>query len=352
MGYEELKRVKLANLPTPLEECKRLREQLGGPSLWIKRDDLTGLGLGGNKLRKLEFLLGDALDKGCDCIITSGTVQTNHGRLTAAACAKLGLECYLVFTDGDTGVFEGNRILQTLFGVHQVFSTIPDGIPPEKEAKARLQAGEEKIAALVEYLKTKGKKPYVIPRGGRSLYGTSSYVAAMVELKKQLDEYGVHPTHILAPCATSSTLTGITLGNKVSGINAKVIGIALSRSAQEGCEMLYEEYTSDSASLGYSYPLDMSEIDIRGSYIGDGYGIMTDAAKEAMLLLARTEGILLDPVYTGKTFSAYIDLVRTGCFKEDDCVVFFHTGGTPLLFLSTMSEWASQIAEPEEKESV
>lgn len=347
MGYEELKRIKLANLPTPLEECKRLRKQLGGPALWIKRDDMTGLGLGGNKLRKLEFLLGDAVDKGCDCIITSGTVQTNHGRLTAAACAKLGLECYLVFTDGDKGVFEGNRILQTLFGVHQVFSRIPENIPPEKEAKARLQAGEERISELVEELKAQGKKPYVIPRGGRSLYGTASYCAAMAELKEQLDHLEIRPTHIIVPCATSSTMTGITLGNKVSGINARIIGVALSRSAEEGREMLYEEFTSDAASLHYDVSIEKEEIDIRGEYIGDGYGIMTGMGREAMLMLARTEGILLDPVYTGKTFSAYIDLVRKGYFKEDDCVIFFHTGGTPLLFLDSMSKWAAEIAEAE-----
>ena len=164
MGYEDLPRVSLINLPTPLEELHRLRQAIGGPRILLKRDDLTGLGLGGNKSRKLEFLLGDALRRGADAIITSGGIQTNHGRLTAAACAKLGLACYLVFTEDENGVYEGNRILQTMFGAKQVFcDNIDHSLPPEKMAKERLRAGEETIAKLAGRLRAQGKNPYVNP---------------------------------------------------------------------------------------------------------------------------------------------------------------------------------------------
>ena len=342
MGYEQLARVKLANLPTPLEELTELRKEIGGPRVFMKRDDLTGLGLGGNKLRKLEFLLGDAIEKGADTIITSGDMQTNHGRLTAAACAKMGLDCYLVLTEDDNGVYEGNRILQVLFGAKQVFCKIDHSVPPEKMAKEHLRAGEERIQELIEELKAKGKKPYLIPRGGRSLYGTASYVAAMDELKQQLDAMGVKATHIIAPCATSSTMTGISLGNRVSGIRAKVIGAALSRSVEEGKAMLTEEFNRDAKTLGYDETITPEEVDIRGDYIGEGYGIMTEKGKEAMLLFARKEGILLDPTYTSKTASAYIDLVRKGELTEKDTVVLFHTGGIPLLFTEKMSKWVKE----------
>lgn len=342
MGYEQLARVTLANLPTPLEELKKLRKEIGGPRVFMKRDDLNGLGLGGNKLRKLEFLIGDAISKGADTIITSGDMQTNHGRLTAAACAKMGLECYLVLTEDDNGVYEGNRILQMLFGAKQIFCEIDHSVSPECMAKEHLRAGEVRIAQLIEELKQKGKKPYVIPRGGRSLYGTASYVAAMDELKGQLEALNVRPTHIVAPCATSSTMTGISLGNRVSGIDAKVIGVALSRSEEEGKSMLTEEFNRDSKTLGYDYRISRDQVDIRGEYIGDGYGILTEKGKEAMLLFARTEGILLDPTYTSKTASAYIDLVRKNYFKKDDIVVLFHTGGIPLLFTEKMSRWVKE----------
>ncbi len=344
MGYEDLARVSLCNLPTPLEELKKLREEIGGPRIFIKRDDLNGLGLGGNKLRKLEFLIGDAMEKGADTIITSGGIQTNHGRLTAAACAKTGLDCYLVFTEEENGVYEGNRILQSMYGAKQVFIDryVDYSVPPQKMAKEKLRAAEVAIADLVKRLKAQGKKPYVIPRGGRSLYGTASYVSAMVELKQQLDAAGVKADYVIAPCATSSTMTGISLGNKVSGINAKVIGAALSRSAEEGKEMLEEEFNHDAKAMGYDFSVKKEEVDIRGDYIGEGYGIATEAGREAQLLFARKEGILLDPVYTAKTASMYIDLVRKNYFPEDSVVVLFHTGGVPLLFLESMSQWVKE----------
>lgn len=351
MGYEKMNRVQFATLPTPLEELKNLRKVIGGPRVFMKRDDLNGLGLGGNKLRKLEYLIGDALSQGCDVIITSGDGQTNHGRLTAAACAKMGLECYLVITSDPVDSFEGNQILQYLFGAKEVFCDVDHAVPPEKMAKERLRAGDVKIAQLVDKLKKEGKKPYVIPRGGRSTCSTASYTRCLCEeVKPQLDTLGVEKLdYIISPCATSSTMTGITLGNKVSGLNAKVIGVALSRSVEEGKDMLMEEFAKDAAFLEYDQTLSREEITILGDYIGEGYGIPTEKGMETIKLFARTEGIIVDPTYTGKTMSAYIDLVRKGYFKEDDTVLLFHTGGIPLIFLSATAERVRKMKEGEKQ---
>lgn len=342
MGYEVLPRVSLANLPTPIEEAKNLRKAIGGPRLFIKRDDLTGLGCGGNKLRKLEFLMGDALAKGADTIVTSGAIQTNHGRLTAAACAKLGLDCILVLTEKDTGRYEGNRILQSLFGAKQVFADVDYSVTPEKLDKEKLRAGDEKIAEVMETLKKQGKKPYLIPRGGRSLQGTSGYCNAMVELNYQMNSMGVHVDHIIVPGATCSTMTGVLLGSKICSMDAKVHGIALSRSVEEGKAMVEEEFNRDAQTLGYPYRIKQSEVDILGGYIGKGYAIPTEACHAAMKLLAKTEAILLDPTYTSKAMSGYLDLVKKGYFKENETVVFFHTGGLPLLFLNDVSKWIEE----------
>lgn len=347
MGYEEMKRVRLAALPTPLEELKNLRKAIGGPRVFMKRDDLNGLGLGGNKLRKLEYLLGDAINQGCDVIITSGDGQTNHGRLTAAACAKMGLECYLVITSDPTDTFEGNQILQYLFGAKEVFTKVDYSVTPERMAKERLRAGDVKIAELIADLEAQGKKPYLIPRGGRSTCSTAGYTRAMVEeVKPQLEAFGVRKLdYIVSPCATSSTMTGVMLGNKVSGLNAEILGVALSRSVEECKDMLMEEFEKDAAYLGYNQILTREEITILGEYVGDGYAIPTEAGLETIKLFAETEGIILDPTYTGKTASAYVDLVKKGYFKENDTVLLLHTGGIPLVFLNQTAELIRKMKE-------
>lgn len=344
MGYEELPRVSLANLPTPLEEAKNLRKVIGGPRLFLKRDDLNGLGCGGNKLRKLEFLMGEALRQGADTVVTSGAMQTNHGRLTAAAAAKLGLECVLVMTEEDCHYYEGNRILQELFGARQVFAQVDYSVSADKLDKEKLRAGDVKIAEVLEELRAAGRKPFLIPRGGRSLQGTASYCAAMAELNAQLDALGVKPDHLIVPAATGSTLTGVTLGARILGMKVKIHGVALSRSPEEGKRMVAEEFNRDAAAMDYPYRITPEEIVLYGDYIGAGYGIMTGAGQRAIRLLARTEGVLLDPVYTSKTMSAYLDFVERGLFKESETVVFFHTGGLPLLFLRDVSAWLGKEA--------
>lgn len=345
MGFEAMPRVSLANLPTPLDEAKNLRNVIGGPRLLIKRDDLNGLGMGGNKLRKLEFLLGDALSKGADTIVTSGAIQTNHGRLTAAACAKLGLDCFLVLTDKETGHFEGNRILVNLFGATEIFAEIDYSVAPEKLDKEKLRAGDAKIAQVMEDLRAAGKRPYLIPRGGRSLQGTAGYCNAIVELSAQLAQRGIRLDHIVVPCATGSTLTGVLLGCHICSLHAKVHGVALSRSPEENKSMVEEEFNKDAKLMNYPYRIRREDILVYGDYIGKGYAIPTEAGQKATRLLAKNEGILLDPVYTAKAMSAYLDLVAQKVFRPNETVVFFHTGGLPLLFLDEVSQWIEKKAK-------
>jgi 1-aminocyclopropane-1-carboxylate deaminase/D-cysteine desulfhydrase-like pyridoxal-dependent ACC family enzyme len=295
--------------------------------------------------------LGDALEKGANVIVTSGAIQTNHGRLTAAACAKLGLECRLVLTERDTGYYEGNRILQHLFGARQVFCDVDYSVPPEKLDKEKLRAGDAKIAELVEEIKASGKVPYVIPRGGRSLWGTAGYCRGMAELKEQLDRMGAKADHIVVPCATGSTFTGTLLGCRIASIDAKIHGIALSRSVEEGKCMVEEEFNRDSESMGYPYRITQDEIDLR-SGIGKGYAIPTSEGLEAIKLLARTEGIVLDQVYTSKTMAGYIDMVKRGVFETGETVVFLHTGGLPTIFLREMSEWIAEDVRQDVRQDV
>ena len=214
----------------------------------------------------------------------------------------------------------------------------------ERLDKEKLRAGDEKIEQVMEELYKSDRKPYLIPRGGRSLQGTAGYCNAMVELKYQLSLLGIAPDHIIVPSATCSTLTGTMLGCKICTMGAQVHGIALSRSPEEGKAMVEEEFNKDAATMGYPFRIKQSEVSIFGDYIGEGYAKITPEAKAAIKLLARTEGILLDPVYTGKAMSGYIDLVNKGFFKTDETVVFIHTGGLPLLFLNEVSQWIGREA--------
>lgn len=352
MGYQTMPRVRLAKLPTPLEEMKRLRALIGGPRLFIKRDDLTGMGGGGNKVRKLEFQLGEAVASGCDTVVTSGDVQTNLGRLTAAACARLGLQCVLVMTGKDCGYYEGNRILDRLFHARQVFAEFDDSVPADQLDKEKLRAGDQKIKEVMARLRRIGRKPYLIPRGGRCLQGTAGNAAGLAELNFQLAEKGIDPDHILVPGATCSSMTGILLGCKICTLKARVHGIALSRTSEEGKRMVMEEFNQDAEAMGYPFRIQETDVDIWGEYIGQGYGKITEKAKEAMYLLASTEGIVLDPVYTGKAFSGYIDKVRHHFFKDTETVIFYHTGGFPLVFLNSVGRWIQEDVDRQIKNGV
>lgn len=343
MRFEMLPRQNLANLPTPLEELTRLNEIVKGPKIWIKRDDLTGLAFGGNKLRKLEYLIGQALDEGADTIVTSGSIQTNHGRLTAAACARTGLECILVVTEEDDNIYESNRILQAFLGSKLAFVDDVKPLEGETMAKAQLRVGDQKILEVMKSLQKEGKKPFYIPRGGRSLQGTASYVNAMGEIKKQVETLNIQIDYIIVAAATCSTLTGILLGARVFDFKTNVIGISVSRDIAEGQQLVVEEFNRDAKALGYPYQIHTEEVNILGDYLGEGYGIPSKESYEAMELLGKTEAIMLDPIYTGKAMAGLLDLARKNYFSEQENVLFIHTGGSPLLFLDSVAKRAEEL---------
>jgi D-cysteine desulfhydrase family pyridoxal phosphate-dependent enzyme len=313
-------RILLAQLPTPLEEAPRLSRRLG-IRLFVKRDDLTGLALGGNKVRKLEFLIGDAMARGADTIITTGGSQSNHARLTAAACRKVSLDCHLVLDLGLHPDTQGNLLLDELFGavVHFVESDDP-------------AVAQEEMKALATELSRQGKKPYLIPRGGSVPIGAAGYAGMVLELLDQLEAAHLSPNHLYVCTGSCGTHAGILAGVVGSGASMSVQGISVSRPAdlqQAKIEALGNE-TLKHLELAPGVRTETIFVDDR--FIGVGYGHPTPEAMEAMTLTARDEAIILDPVYTAKTMAGMIGHVREGKIGEGETVIFVHTGGTPAVF--------------------
>jgi D-cysteine desulfhydrase family pyridoxal phosphate-dependent enzyme len=324
---ERLNRVRLAHLPTPLEFAKRLSEHLGGPQIWIKRDDCTGLAFGGNKARKLEFFLGDALRQESDTLVTMGPVQSNHVRMTAAAACKLGLECHAVLVGEEQGHPTGNFFMDHLFGLHYTMITEPlDELPPGLV--------EEKIAETMDHVTRQGRRPYLVPPGGAGPLGEISYYVAMKELLSQAEERGVKIGAIVTPVGSQSTLSGLVLGKKLLGLPTKVIGISVN--LEGTCERAglpgVEDMIKEAARLiGAKVRVFPEDYELLYDYVGEGYGIPTEACLRAVQIMAQEEGILVDPTYTGKSLAGLMDLVSKGRFERHDVVVYLHTGGTPAL---------------------
>lgn len=308
-------------LPTPIAEMKRLAAALGGPRILIKRDDLTGIGLGGNKTRKLEFLLGEALSLGCDVVITGGASQSNHCRQTAAAAAAAGLECHLALAGEEPGSPSGNLLLDYLFGatVHWC---------GEKRKG-------ERIPEIAEKLRARGKKPYVIPYGGSNPVGAMGYVDAASELGEQLAARNERVDCIVFASSSGGTHAGLTVGLDLCGLPVKAIGVAID-SVEPG-EPPYEAQLADLANLtaeklGRQPRYVPGNFHVRYDYLGEGYGIVGDLEREAIRLAARCEGIVVDPVYTGRALGGLMDMIRKKEFAPSDTVLFWHTGGAPALF--------------------
>lgn len=325
MHISRYPRVSLAHLPTALEAMPRISEALGGPNLWIKRDDCTGLSGGGNKTRKLEFLMADAVEQGADTIITQGATQSNHARQTTAAAAKLGMECHVLLEDR-TGYtdpayqFNGNVLLDQLHG-----SSIS-----MRPADTDMNAAMEDVAVA---LRDEGKKPYIIPGGGSNEIGALGYVNCATELMVQANNSNLKIDHVVHATGSSGTQAGLVLGLEAlnSGIPVYGVGVRAPKEKQENMVFSLAERTADF--MGMKPGVIQREAVVANSdYVGDGYGLPTDAMKEAVKMLAQYEGILLDPVYSGKGFSGLIDLIRKGHFKKGENVVFLHTGGSASLF--------------------
>jgi D-cysteine desulfhydrase len=321
MRIESLARFPLAQLPTPIEELKALSRELGGPQLLIKRDDQTGLALGGNKTRKLEFLVGQALEQGADTLVTAGAAQSNHCRQTAAAAAKAGLRCELLLNGPQSELPNGNVLLDELLGarIHWIQRS-------ERAAKLR---------ELPDQLRQEGRKPYVIPVGGSNGVGAIGYVLAMVELVEQLDGIKRRVDHVVFASSSGGTQAGIVVGAKVTGFAGQLHGVSIDKDNRDGAS--YGKELADIANECAQYirsdaQFTANDFNVEDSYLGGGYGVVSDLEREAIRLLGSREGIVLDPVYTSRAMGALLDLVRKKTCRPDETVLFWHTGGAPALF--------------------
>ena len=317
-------RVSLAHLPTPLEHLPRLSKHLNGPEIYVKRDDCTGLGTGGNKTRKLEFLIADAQKNNADVIITQGAVQSNHARQTAAAAAKLGFQCELVFekrvTDASKAYMEsGNVFLDQLFGAN--IREVAKGSDMNDEM--------EKVASEI---RANGQVPYIIPGGGSNPIGALGYVDCVLELIAQANERNLVIDSIVHATGIAGTQAGIVVGAKAMHSNIPVLGIGVNAPKKLQEEKVYSLACETSEYMGLNDLIKRDDIVANCDYVGDGYGIPTKGMNDAILLLARLEGLLFDPVYSGKGLAGMIDLIDRGHFKDQRNIVFIHTGGATGLF--------------------
>ena len=317
----QLARVRLAYLPTPLHDCPRLSAALGGPRILFKRDDLTGLAFGGNKARQLEFILGDALDKGADMIVSGASSISNMCRMGAAACAKLGLPLVLILRGSEEEERQGNLLLDWLLG-----------------AEIRMVKEEGDYEALIDMMKEvadgfgeQGRKPYVmrfIDDG--AILATIAYVDAALELFAQLDELGVRADWIYM-CSGGRTQAGVLLATKALGRDCQIVGIEPSH--EKDTALTISQLVTDSAArLGLDVSCSPDEVFNYSDYVGEAFGVVTERSLEAVRLIAETEGIILEPIWTGKAMAGLIDHIRRGVIGPGETVVFIHTGGQPVLF--------------------
>lgn len=323
MHLARFPRLRFAHLPTPLEPMENLSRLLDGPNIWVKRDDCTGLAGGGNKTRKLEFLMADAEQQGADTIITQGAVQSNHARQTAAIAAKLGYECYLLLenrtgSDDPDFLANGNVLLDDIYNAR--LSDFPAGTDMNQE-----------MLSLAEELRAAGKKPYIVPGGGSNRIGALGYVNAAYELVGQCNDQGLKVDHIVHATGSTGTQAGLVTGLTAihSGIDLMGISVRAPKEAQE--ENVYRLACETAELIGSSAALNRSDVVANSDYVGEGYGMPTDGMIEAVEMTARHESILLDPVYSGKAMAGLIDLVRQGFYRRDENIVFIHTGGAQAL---------------------
>ena len=320
----QVPRLRFGHLPTPLEPMDRLSEMLGGPRLWVKRDDCTGLSSGGNKTRKLEFLIAAAIEAGATDIITQGATQSNHARQTAAAAAKVGRRCHILLEDR-TGsndwsyTHNGNVLLDHLHGA--TVARHPGGAD---------MAGE--MEALADRLRGQGRTPYVIPGGGSNEIGALGYVDCAREILQQAAEMAMTVDGIVHATGSSGTQAGLVVGLAALGSDVPLLGIGVRAPQQKQEQMVFDLAQRTAAQLALDAPVARDRVRANCDYVGGGYGIPTPEMIDALKLLARTEGLLFDPVYSGKALAGFIDLIRRGAFGTSGNLVFIHTGGSAGLF--------------------
>ena len=317
-------RVSLVHFPTPLEKMENLTKALGGPQLWIKRDDCTGLATGGNKTRKLEFLVADAIAKGADTLVTQGATQSNHVRQTAAAARKLGMKCFAllerrVTNQGDQYEQAGNVLLDDLLKCEYEFR--PEGLDMNAEGQA-----------YADQLAEKGHKTYFIPGGGSNAIGALGYASAASELVYQADSLGIRFDKLVHATGSAGTQAGLVAGFHAMNAPIDIVGISVRANKEKQIDNVHKLAVATADLIGARGELKRSMVEAFDDYVGPGYGQPTDAMVDAISLLAAEEGIFLDPVYSGKGMAGLIGLIQKGYFRKDENVVFLHTGGASGLF--------------------
>ncbi len=310
-------KVSLTFLPTPIEPLERLSRSLGGPEIWIKRDDQTGLATGGNKARKLEFLVADALAQGADHLVTTGAPQSNHARQTAAAAARYGLGCSLVLRGRRPETTTGNLLLDELFGAHVYWCDLPN-CPNE-------------IGRVMNTLRSIGLRPYFVPLGGSNVIGATGYVMAMRELTEQMAAAHLNFDFIVFASSSGGTQAGLVVGARAFGFRGTVLGISVDHPAESLQTQVAALATATATHLGLDALSVADLVSVNDDYVGEGYARVGETEREAIHMMAQIEGILLDPVYTGRAFGGLIDLIRWGAFTRGQRVLFWHTGGTAAL---------------------
>ena len=322
----DLPRLRIADLPTPIEFLPNLTRLCGGPQIFVKRDDQTGLALGGNKARKLEFLLGEAKSIGADTLVTAGAVQSNHCRQTAAAAARNQMDCTLILLGEEPDRRTGNLLLDDLFG-----------------AKIRWARKEDRDATLQEAFqqaKANGRTPYLIPYGGSNPVGATGYLYAMAELVEQWDERLLNiplPDWIILPSGSGGTQAGMILGARKFQYPGRIMGISVDEPAEVLAGRISKLVSTTSEFLGIDGQGLEHQVFVSSDYLGGGYGVIGQAELDAIQMFARSEGLLLDPVYTGRAAAGMLDLIRKGFIAKQESVLFWHTGGAPALFAGPYS---------------
>lgn len=327
MTLERQPRFRLAEFPTPIHHLETLSNACNGPAIYMKRDDLTSLGMGGNKTRKLEFLIGEALEQDKDTLVTAGGLQSNHCRLTAAAARKSGLACHLVLNGTEPENPNGNLLLDKIFGAKVHYCDRKDR--------------EKRLRQVAEELTITGKRPYVIPVGGSNSTGSVGYVNAMYELDTQLKEMNIKPDVIVFATSSGGTQAGLTLGARLIDFKGQVLGISIdqTKTGDEPFPPILTQIVNATANrIGLNIRMTDDDFSLNCDYLGAGYAIPGDLEFSAIKDLAQYEGILLGPVYTARAMGGLIDLIQKGYFTKDQTILFWHTGGTPELFA-----WANQV---------
>ena len=317
----KIPRFLLAQYPTPLVRAGPLRDEIGGPDIWFKRDDLISFALGGNKVRGLEVILQDALDDGADTLITGAGVQSNHVRSTAAVAAYKKLDCVAVYWGSEPEAVDGNYRITKMLGAEIRFTGDPER-----------SSVDGYISAVADELERRGKRPYPIPRGGACAMGALGHVIAVRELQLQCEQYGIEPDAIVFPLGSGGTYAGWLLGLRLLGLDWQVECFTVSREPDEVAAQVAVLATEAANLLDVDISFTKADAPVHGGFIGEGYGIPSPEGAAAIRAVSRSAGLLLDPTYTGKAMAGYLDGLARGIFDHYNTVIFIHTGGEPAFF--------------------